>query len=203
MVTIREAWEARVAAAGSSRVVNTSLFSAVGVPLTAPSEPETPPGRCQWCLWPLSGRQQSYCSYMCGSSWHLWKNGRPRFGLVILRRDAYVCKACGARPTIRTERFMLDKGALEEEIVRVAARYQYPSRSFIRSQILFQRARTVHTIAVGDQASGRDLPDLSALHVDHIVPFSKGGKTTWANCQTLCKRCNLRKGNRDGAQLDL
>jgi len=34
------------------------------------------------------------------------------------------------------------------------------------------------------------------LHIDHIVPFSKGGKTTLENLQTLCEDCNLGKGNR-------
>jgi hypothetical protein len=33
------------------------------------------------------------------------------------------------------------------------------------------------------------------LHVDHITPWSKGGKTTFENLQTLCDRCNLGKGN--------
>jgi len=34
------------------------------------------------------------------------------------------------------------------------------------------------------------------LHVDHIVPFSKGGKTTLENLQTLCSQCNFGKSNR-------
>ena len=33
------------------------------------------------------------------------------------------------------------------------------------------------------------------LHVDHIVPWSKGGETTLSNLQTLCYRCNLGKGD--------
>jgi len=33
------------------------------------------------------------------------------------------------------------------------------------------------------------------LHVDHIVPWSKGGDTVVENLQTLCDRCNLGKGN--------
>lgn len=34
------------------------------------------------------------------------------------------------------------------------------------------------------------------LHVDHIVPFSKGGKTTFENLQALCSHCNVGKSNR-------
>lgn len=33
------------------------------------------------------------------------------------------------------------------------------------------------------------------LHVDHIIPWSKGGETTDENLQTKCKKCNLGKGN--------
>lgn len=34
------------------------------------------------------------------------------------------------------------------------------------------------------------------LEVDHIIPISKGGKSTYSNLQTLCHRCNVEKGNR-------
>jgi hypothetical protein len=33
------------------------------------------------------------------------------------------------------------------------------------------------------------------LHVDHIIAWSKGGKTVLANLQTLCSKCNWGKGD--------
>ena len=33
------------------------------------------------------------------------------------------------------------------------------------------------------------------LHVDHVIPFSKGGKTTFENLRALCAECNLGKGS--------
>jgi len=34
------------------------------------------------------------------------------------------------------------------------------------------------------------------LHVDHIVPWSKGGRTAIDNLRSLCSACNLGRGNR-------
>ena len=42
---------------------------------------------------------------------------------------------------------------------------------------------------------GRDLK-WGHFEIDHIVPFSKGGKTSLANSNLICKSCNSRKGNR-------
>ncbi len=43
--------------------------------------------------------------------------------------------------------------------------------------------------------------DRVRLHVDHIVPRSKGGSDDPENLQTLCEKCNLGKGNRDDTDL--
>ena len=40
---------------------------------------------------------------------------------------------------------------------------------------------------------GRGAEDGVKLHVDHIIPVSKGGKTVPENLRTLCENCNLGK----------
>lgn len=41
-----------------------------------------------------------------------------------------------------------------------------------------------------------DTPQSGAkLHVDHIIPWSKGGETTLQNLQSLCEKCNIGKSN--------
>jgi len=35
----------------------------------------------------------------------------------------------------------------------------------------------------------------SAISVDHIIPRSRGGKTTWDNVAAACHDCNRRKGS--------
>ena len=45
-------------------------------------------------------------------------------------------------------------------------------------------------------ACGRTADDGVKLHVDHIVPVAKGGKTEESNLQTLCEECNLGKGSK-------
>ncbi|MCK5104072.1 MAG: HNH endonuclease [Cyclobacteriaceae bacterium] len=33
------------------------------------------------------------------------------------------------------------------------------------------------------------------LTLDHLIPKAKGGKTSWNNLVTACKKCNSKKGN--------
>lgn len=34
------------------------------------------------------------------------------------------------------------------------------------------------------------------LTLDHLIPVSKGGKSTWNNLVTCCKKCNTMKGDK-------
>jgi 5-methylcytosine-specific restriction endonuclease McrA len=35
-----------------------------------------------------------------------------------------------------------------------------------------------------------------SFHADHVIPYSKKGKTILNNSQALCEKCNLKKGNK-------
>lgn len=43
---------------------------------------------------------------------------------------------------------------------------------------------------------GASAKDGVILHVDHIIPVSKGGRSVRSNLRTLCERCNLGKSNK-------
>lgn len=45
------------------------------------------------------------------------------------------------------------------------------------------------------QYCGKRFPT-SELSIDHVVPRSRGGDTTWENVVCSCVRCNVRKGGR-------
>lgn len=46
------------------------------------------------------------------------------------------------------------------------------------------------------QICGKHMPDEVGLHIDHIVPVSRGGKSIPENLRVLCSKCNGRKGNK-------
>ena len=43
---------------------------------------------------------------------------------------------------------------------------------------------------------GASAQDGAKLHVDHIVPIAKGGKSIPSNLRTLCDKCNIGKGDK-------
>jgi len=47
----------------------------------------------------------------------------------------------------------------------------------------------------GCQYCGDHFPT-QELTFDHVIPRSRGGRTTWENIVTACARCNLSKGGR-------
>lgn len=66
-------------------------------------------------------------------------------------------------------------------------RYVQPARypAFTRFNLFLRDRFTCQYCGVGHD-----------LTFDHVVPRSRGGRTTWENVITACAGCNLRKGGR-------
>lgn len=68
-------------------------------------------------------------------------------------------------------------------------------RSIFRTHVPFSRKnimiRDKYECAYCGQSVGRDLK----LTIDHVVPISRGGKSTFENCVTSCFTCNNKKRN--------
>ena len=47
-----------------------------------------------------------------------------------------------------------------------------------------------------DQGQCRNCGSTYAIQIDHIKPYSHGGKTVTSNLQLLCRNCNQRKSNK-------
>ena len=56
--------------------------------------------------------------------------------------------------------------------------------------------RRMLRIMAGNRCSICEQPLGSSFHADHIVPFSKGGRTILQNGQALCARCNINKSDK-------
>lgn len=69
-------------------------------------------------------------------------------------------------------------------------------RSIFRTHVPFSRKnvmiRDKNECAYCGQIGGKDIK----LTIDHIVPLSRGGKSTFENCVACCFECNNEKGNR-------
>jgi len=66
-------------------------------------------------------------------------------------------------------------------------RIPHQTRALSRKNILLRDRNTC-------QYCGTVLPS-SELTLDHVVPRSRGGTSTWENLVTCCHPCNRRKGN--------
>ena len=89
-------------------------------------------------------------------------------------------------PCIRTVRLRL-------KVPEVVLLTHY--EAFPRRRVTFSRRNIYRRDRYTCQYCGVKLPP-EELSVDHLLPRSRGGRSSWANCVLSCLRCNRRKGNR-------
>ena len=98
----------------------------------------------------------------------------------------------------KTETFTTKE--IEEILKRLANKqgYYYADEGIWNAIVRVERAKVSNhmrfAIYKRDNERCRCCGSRHNLEIDHIVPIAKGGKTEWNNLQTLCHRCNARKG---------
>jgi 5-methylcytosine-specific restriction endonuclease McrA len=86
-----------------------------------------------------------------------------------------------------------------EEVVRTPTRaFRIPAivslKTFVKPPR--QPAFTRFNVFLRDRFKCQYCGSGEDLTFDHVVPRSKGGRTTWTNVVTACAPCNLQKGGR-------
>ena len=105
--------------------------------------------------------------------------------VLLLKEKAEIVEADGAE---------LHSGSLvlpKPSVIRLVYYVKIPSRLHLPLTRKMVLARDNYTC----QYCGRQFPK-SELTIDHVIPKSRGGETTWDNVVVACRRCNQRKGNR-------
>src|SRR3989454_6858961 len=74
-------------------------------------------------------------------------------------------------------------------------RIPHQTRALSRKNILLRDRNTC-------QYCGVSLP-ASELTLDHVVPRSRGGASSWENLVACCHGCNRRKGNQFSAEANM
>lgn len=94
----------------------------------------------------------------------------------------------------------------EDAIVGVSLNYRVPSvirlehyDKIPNHKISFNRKTIYRRDCYTCQYCG-GRPGTEELSIDHIIPKSQGGKSTWDNCVLACVKCNARKADKSLAQ---
>ena len=104
---------------------------------------------------------------------------------------------------------MLDANDLEEKISSLMRDSEVGTKKGIYEYVLSGDEKFLNLRAFDDdikretyEKQGGICPhckqkfEIEQMDADHIIPWSKGGKTVRENCQMLCAECNRKKGNR-------
>ena len=92
------------------------------------------------------------------------------------------------------------------EIRTVSRSYSYPAvirlaqyKHIPYKGVLLNRANLFRR----DRGQCQYCGSVKQLTIDHVIPRSKGGKTSWTNLVTACNRCNVFKGDKTLEQVGM
>lgn len=129
--------------------------------------------------------------------------GRSDGGLKVLNYEHLICELHGGRYMCNDciEHLTLEAPLLALEAPKTSKKHAQVERDKMSVSIRFA---VMERDNFACKACGRTYrKDGVKLHVDHIHPVSKGGKTEMSNLQTLCQDCNLGKSAKIVADMEL
>jgi 5-methylcytosine-specific restriction endonuclease McrA len=149
-------------------------------------------------LWTLIGRQPKYGEVISPNSKFNGSTYARRFGSWSAALEAFI-------EYVNTE----SESNVNTEITPVLIPLDIPNDSKIASLKVLKIKKTSRNINLrmrwiilkGDNFCCRKCGRSPAkdpsivLHIDHVLPWSRGGETVLENLETLCARCNLGKSN--------
>jgi hypothetical protein len=142
-------------------------------------------------LWMSLGRQPSRSEVRKPSSQFSAKAYQNRFGTWTNALKAFVTWVNSDCPEENPQK--LAGSETVDSTIQRASKKRRTSRE------ISERQRFRILVRDGFRCAGCGASPLTQrgieLHVDHVLPWSKGGDTTDDNLETKCKRCNLGKGN--------
>jgi Homing endonuclease associated repeat/HNH endonuclease len=148
-------------------------------------------------VWTKLGRQPRYTEFFSPLSKYSRGTYCGRFGGWRLALEAFIEWVSTANEFINeSESLVAPIATINEPSAAISLPIRKVKRS-AREINLRLRFRILNNNRFTCVACGRS-PATHAglvLHVDHIVPWSRGGETEAANLQTLCEPCNLGKSN--------
>lgn len=121
--------------------------------------------------------------------------------VLVLNQDFSPLTVCSVQRAFTL--LFLDKADLvtdigEKKLRTVSESYPFPSIIKVRYYISIPYKGIVmsrHNVFKRDHGRCQYCGTTKDLTIDHVIPRSKGGKSTWTNLVTACKRCNSKKSD--------
>ncbi len=108
-------------------------------------------------------------------------------------RRAIVLILKGTAKPEELSRRVVHSACLTIDIPSVIRLIEYVQIPFERKEL--SRKNVLLRDGYGCQYCGRKLSSAD-LTIDHVTPKARGGRTSWDNVVTCCRRCNAHKGDR-------
>jgi len=121
--------------------------------------------------------------------------------VLVLNQDyspLTVCSVQRAFLLIFLEKADLVASNKQKKLRSISESFPFPSVVRVKNYINIPHKGVVmsrHNIFKRDNCKCQYCGTSKDLTLDHVVPRSKGGKSTWTNLVTACKKCNSLKGD--------